>query len=114
MKIAIDSRSVNLHSGTGIGTYTENVISEMININKDDNFTLIWTGEIAEKFKKDNVDFLYSSGRHGRFFENIYIPNKLNDKSIDLYIFPPHDSFCSIPKILNGCIFILTSFHKSF
>ncbi|ENZ01045.1 hypothetical protein HMPREF1092_02214 [Clostridium thermobutyricum] len=88
MKIAIDSRSVNLHSGTGIGTYTENVISEMININKDDNFTLIWTGEIAEKFKNDNVDFLYSSGRHGRFFENIYIPNKLNNKSIDLYHIP--------------------------
>ena len=29
-------------------------------------------------------------------------------------ISPSQDCFCCIPKILNGCIFILISFHESF
>ena len=54
MKVCIDARSVNLHEGTGIGTYTKNVISEMININKEDSFDLIWTGI----FPKTELAFL--------------------------------------------------------
>ena len=69
MKIGIDSRSINLHSGTGIGTYTKNLISEMININKDNEFTLIWTGKIDNNFSKDNTELIYCSGRHSTFFE---------------------------------------------
>lgn len=88
MKIAIDSRSVNLHSGTGIGTYTDNLISEIINIDKKDDFTLIWTGSIASKFKKNNVEFIHSSGKYGRFFENHFIPNNLIQSNIDLYHIP--------------------------
>ena len=30
MKIGIDSRGVNLYSGSGIGTYTKNLIINMI------------------------------------------------------------------------------------
>ena len=50
MKICIDSRSVNLHGGTGIGTYTKNLISEMINLDKNSLFTLIWTGKVDPIF----------------------------------------------------------------
>lgn len=88
MKIGIDSRSVNLHSGTGIGTYTKNLISEMININKDNEFTLIWTGKIDNDFTKDNTELIYCSGRHSTFFEKEYIPNIINSKNLDLYHIP--------------------------
>ena len=88
MKIGIDSRSVNLHSGTGIGTYTKNLISEMININKDNEFTLIWTGKIDNDFTKDNTELIYCSGRHSTFFEKDYIPNIINSKNLDLYHIP--------------------------
>ncbi|WP_297630151.1 glycosyltransferase family 1 protein [uncultured Clostridium sp.] len=88
MKIAIDSRSVNLHSGTGIGTYTNNLVSEMINIDTLNDFTLIWTGSIIQKFKKSNTRFIHSSGKHGRFFENHFTPKKLLDNDIDLYHIP--------------------------
>ena len=30
MKIAIDSRSATLHAGTGIGTYTKNLVLNLI------------------------------------------------------------------------------------
>ena len=88
MKIGIDSRSVNLHSGTGIGTYTKNLISEMININKDNEFTLIWTGKIDNDFTKNNTELIYCSGRHSTFFEKEYIPNIIKSKSLDLYHIP--------------------------
>ena len=88
MKIGIDSRSVNLHSGTGIGTYTKNLISEMININKDNEFTLIWTGKIDNDFTKNNTELIYCSGRHSTFFEKEYIPNIINSKNLDLYHIP--------------------------
>ena len=49
MKIGIDSRGVNLYSGSGIGTYTKNLIINMINNNTKDTFNLIWTGKKNEK-----------------------------------------------------------------
>ncbi|MEG1004643.1 glycosyltransferase family 4 protein [Clostridium sp.] len=88
MKICIDARSVNLHEGTGIGTYTKNLISEMININKEDVFNLIWTGKCKEQFLKDNTNLTLCSGRHGSFFENHYIPNLIKEKEIELYHIP--------------------------
>ncbi|MGL4570271.1 MAG: glycosyltransferase family 4 protein [Clostridium sp.] len=88
MKICIDARSVNLHEGTGIGTYTKNLISEMININREDVFNLIWTGKSKEQFLKDNTNLILCSGRHGSFFENHYIPNLIKEREIELYHIP--------------------------
>ena len=88
MKVCIDARSVNLHEGTGIGTYTKNVISEMINIDKDDSFDLIWTGKSKKEFLKDNTKLTLCSGRRGSFFETYYIPKLIEDKNIDLYHIP--------------------------
>lgn len=88
MKIGIDSRSINLHSGTGIGTYTKNLVKEVLTLDKKNKYTLIWTGEMIEEFNNLNPDFIMSSGKHGRFFENIYIPEILNSKDIDLYHIP--------------------------
>ena len=88
MKVCIDARSVNLHEGTGIGTYTKNVISEMINIDKEDSFDLIWTGKSKKEFLKDNTKLTLCSGRRGSFFETYYIPKLIEDKNIDLYHIP--------------------------
>ncbi|MGL5414182.1 MAG: glycosyltransferase family 4 protein [Clostridium sp.] len=106
MKIAIDSRSVNLHSGTGIGTYTDNLISEMIKINNKDLFTLIWTGDLQEKFKQKNVDYIYTSGKHNLFFERHYIPNNLIDRNIDLYHIPQNGLGFPFEKNLNTVVTI--------
>ena len=67
MRIAIDSRGATLYHGTGIGTYTNNLISEMISINNKDKFTLFCTGKFNNSFEKNNTDIVYSSGRHGSF-----------------------------------------------
>ena len=78
MKIAIDARSATLHQGTGIGTYTNNLISEILSINSKDDFTLFCSGKFNNNFNKENTDIVFSSGRHGSFYEKHYIPNILS------------------------------------
>ena len=51
MKISIDARGINLYNGTGIGTYTENLVKELLNIDKENEFTLFWTGKNYEEYK---------------------------------------------------------------
>ena len=87
MNVAIDSRSATLHAGSGIGTYTKNLISNLQN-NIDLNFNLICTGNIDNSIKNIKKNIIYSSGRHGTFFENYYIPSLLKKNNIDLYHIP--------------------------
>ncbi|OPJ64111.1 glycosyltransferase family 4 protein [Clostridium chromiireducens] len=88
MKIAIDARSATLHHGTGIGTYTNNLISEILSLDSKDYYTLFCTGEFNSAFNKENTNVVYSSGRHGGFYEKCYIPSQLNRFHADLYHIP--------------------------
>ena len=40
MKISIDGRGINLYKGSGIGTYTENVLKELINLDNKNEYTI--------------------------------------------------------------------------
>ena len=105
MKIAIDARSATLHQGTGIGTYTNNLILEMLSIDSKDEFTLFCSGKFNEKFNKKNTNIVYSSGRHGGFYEKLYIPSVLNELHADLYHIPQNgigfDFDTQIPTIVT-------------
>lgn len=52
MNIGIDARGINLYRGSGIGTYTKNLILNLINSNLKDNFNLLWTGNEDKSFIK--------------------------------------------------------------
>jgi glycosyltransferase involved in cell wall biosynthesis len=105
MKIAIDARSANLHHGTGIGTYTENLISEMLSLDSKDEFTLFCSAKFNEQFNKKNSNIVYSSGKHGSFYEKYYIPNELSKSHVDLYHIPQNgigfDFDTEIPTIVT-------------
>ena len=105
MKIAIDARSATLHQGTGIGTYTNNLMSEILSMDSKDEFTLFCSGKFNEEFNKKNTNIVYSSGKHGGFYENYYIPNTLNELHTDLYHIPQNgigfDFDTEIPTIVT-------------
>ena len=105
MKIAIDARSATLHQGTGIGTYTNNLISEILSLDSNDEFTLFCSGKFNEDFNKKNTNIVYSSGRHGSFYEKYYIPNVLKESNADLYHIPQNgigfDFDTKIPTIVT-------------
>jgi len=88
MRIAIDARGINLYNGTGIGTYTENVLKNLINIDTTNNYHIFWSGNNYESIKKDNCKIVMTSKKHQRFFENHYFPESISKENIDIYHMP--------------------------
>lgn len=88
MKIGIDARGVNWYKGTGIGTYTDRILSCMLKFHKENLYHMYWSGENYEYFKGDNSKILMTSKKYHKFFEQYYFPNNLSDENIDIYHIP--------------------------
>lgn len=88
MNIAFDARGVNLYKGTGIGTYTENILKNLADIDIDNVYTLYWAGENESIVKNRNFRYVYVSKRHKRFFEQYYFPHHLKKSGADIYHVP--------------------------
>ena len=88
MRIAIDARGINFYSGTGIGTYTENVLKNLINIDTMNNYHVFWSGNNYESIKKENCKIVMTSKKHQRFFEDNYFPANISNENIDIYHMP--------------------------
>jgi len=88
MKIGIDARGINLYKGTGIGTYTENLVRELLNIDKKNSYTLYWYGTGYEFFKRNNCKINLISKGHHDFFESGYLPYNTVKSNIDIYHIP--------------------------
>lgn len=85
MKIAFDARGINWYRGTGIGTYTENLLKKLLSIDKLNSYTLYWSGESYNKMKRNNTTIKMASKRYHRFFEEYYFPNDIKQNHIDIY-----------------------------
>lgn len=88
MKILIDSRGANWYRGTGIGTYTYNLLKHLITIKNNNLYTLLWSGENFKEFKSNNCNIIMASKKHRKFFEEFYVPNYIENHSINLYHIP--------------------------
>lgn len=89
MLISIDARGATWYTGTGIGTYTKQILSHILNIDKENSYYLFWSGRNYDSFNNyDNVTVSISSRKHHRFWEQYYIPDILRSKKVDLYHVP--------------------------
>jgi glycosyltransferase involved in cell wall biosynthesis len=88
MRIAIDARGVNWYRGTGIGTYTENILRQLIDIDRENYYHIYWSGDDYGNFNTDNSKIVMTSRKHHRFFQQNYIPNNLAKEKIDIYHVP--------------------------
>lgn len=88
MRIALDARGINWYHGTGIGTYTENILLNLINIDKKNDYYIYWSGKNYNKFKRNNSHIIMSSKKHHRFFEDYFFPYNNLNKDIDVYHVP--------------------------
>ncbi|MGY0374311.1 glycosyltransferase family 4 protein [Clostridium sp. JNZ J1-5] len=88
MRIAIDARGINWYRGTGIGTYTENVVKNLINIYNNNYYRLYWSERNYEDYLKNNVDIIMTSKKHPKFFEQNYFNYDLDKSNIDIYHVP--------------------------
>ncbi|MEG1256442.1 glycosyltransferase family 1 protein [Clostridium sp.] len=88
MNIAIDGRGINWYNGSGIGTYTENLLKNLLNIDKDNFYQLYWSGENYQNYQKENTNIVMCSKKYQRFFQDNFFPQNLKGENIDLYHIP--------------------------
>lgn len=88
MHTLIDARGATWYRGTGIGTYTYNLLNNIFEIDKVSSYDLICSGEKIKEFDLDNTKLIMSSKKHQRFFEEYYIPSYGIKENIDLLHIP--------------------------
>jgi glycosyltransferase involved in cell wall biosynthesis len=88
MRIAIDARSVNWYKGTGIGTYTDNVLKQLLKLDTQNYYHIYWSGNDYNSYKNENSKTIMTSRRHKKFFQQYYFPNNLKKENIDIFHIP--------------------------
>lgn len=89
MKIGIDARAAIWYRGTGIGTYTYQLIKNIHEIDKSNEYRYFWPGdEYANLDLGSDMIFNSIEKSKERFWEEIHIPNCLENEKIDVYLVP--------------------------
>ncbi|EKQ50862.1 MULTISPECIES: glycosyltransferase family 1 protein [unclassified Clostridium] len=89
MKIGIDGRAAKWYQGTGIGTYTNELIRGLNNIDSDNDYLIFMPQCDSIKNLKSNfkTEFVASTPSNS-FWDDINVPNILNNADIELYHVP--------------------------
>lgn len=88
MKIAIDARGINWYKGTGIGTYTENLLNHLLTQDKNNFYYIFWSGKDPQNFNRKNSEILLTSLRNYSYFEEVYFSTTISEENIDLLHMP--------------------------
>ncbi|MCY6369862.1 glycosyltransferase family 4 protein [Clostridium ganghwense] len=107
MKIGIDSRAAKWYRGTGIGTYSYQLINSLNKIDCQNKYLLFMpeSNVCSIKFNKNYTIKNISQNMSGNFWNEVNIPNILKTKDIDLYHVPQNG--IGLPKT-KTCRFIIT------
>ena len=110
----IDARGATWYRGTGIGTYTYNLLINILKIDKKSSYDLVCSGEKIPEFEAENTKIIMSSRKHQRFFEDYYIPTYGMKEKIDLLHLPqngmglsPEGDFAKVVTIHDLIPYIL-------
>ncbi|MDT8715631.1 glycosyltransferase family 4 protein [Clostridium sp. 19966] len=90
MKIGIDGRAAKWYRGTGIGNYTYQIINSINNLDNSDDF-LMFMPENCDTDIKFNKNFSVrniSERPSTNFWNEINIPNILQDNEVEIYHVP--------------------------
>lgn len=107
MNIGIDARAAVWYRGTGIGTYTYQLIYNINFYDKINNYLLFFPNKDIKGISPgENINVkLISEDRRDNFWEEVDIPNILTNKEIDTYLVPQNG--IGLPKDKN-CPFAIT------
>jgi len=107
MKIGIDGRAANWYRGTGIGTYTYQLINHINKLDSTTDYTIFMPYKCANKINF-NTNFTINEITEkcsDNFWDEVNIPNILKGKNIDLYHVPQNGIGLPVEK---NCSFIIT------
>ncbi len=89
MKIGIDGRAAQWYRGTGIGTYTHELIRNLNSIDKiNDYLVFLPDCDISHNLNSNFIVKNVESMPSDNFWENVNVPNILNNIDIELYHVP--------------------------
>ncbi|OBR91785.1 MULTISPECIES: glycosyltransferase family 1 protein [Clostridium] len=107
MKIGIDGRAAKWYRGTGIGTYTYQLLNCLNNIDNINNYLLFMPEGFRDNinFKKNfRLDTLPQDNNYN-FWQEVNVPNTIKDTNIQLYHVPQNGVGLPIHK---NCKFVIT------
>lgn len=88
MKIGIDGRAANWYRGTGIGTYTYQLLNNLNKVDNDNDY-LIFLPESSSLNLKDNFKVEATKGAVSEnFWDEVRVPNILSNQQMELYHVP--------------------------
>jgi glycosyltransferase involved in cell wall biosynthesis len=90
MNIAIDGRAANWYRGTGIGTYTYQLINNLNQIDFLNNYLVFLPEEFhfEKEFRNNFKTNIAKQSSLNNFWEEIRVPNVLSENDMDLYHIP--------------------------
>lgn len=88
MRIAIDGRGINWYNGSGLGTYTENLLKNLLNIDKRNYYQIYWSGLNYHQYQCKNTNLVMCSKKYQRYFQENFFPENIKREKIDLYHIP--------------------------
>lgn len=88
MNIAIDIRGTYLYHGTGIGTYTKNLVNNLLSIDHENFYELFYCGGNPDQFKLPHTEVHLLSKKFSSFYEQEYIPSFIRRKNIPIFHIP--------------------------
>lgn len=88
MNISIDGRGINLYHGTGIGTYADSLLNNLLDVDKTNQYLIYWCGDNYKKYKKNNSKIYMVSKKNHNFFQKFYFPQSNVKNNITVHHIP--------------------------
>lgn len=108
MKIGIDGRAAKWYRGTGIGTYTYQLINYINNVDKMNKYKIFMPSECNNMIKfNDNfsISKISSQNQSNNFWDGVNICNPLSESNLQLYHVPQNGVGLPLEK---NCSFVIT------
>ncbi|MCY6485585.1 glycosyltransferase family 1 protein [Clostridium aestuarii] len=107
MRIGIDARAAKWYRGTGIGTYSYQLINSLNKIDHYNDYLLFMpkSSNYNINFNKNYTIRNIAQNVKSNFWDEVNIPNILKNNNIDLYHVPQNG--VGLPKVKN-CPFVIT------
>jgi glycosyltransferase involved in cell wall biosynthesis len=89
MKIGIDARGAIWYRGTGIGTYTFQLIKNLVQVDRKNDYRFFWPGDEFKDLDPSKDEIFNSIERSkDKFWEEVHIPMRVSYEGIDVYHVP--------------------------
>lgn len=106
MKIGLDARGAIWYRGTGIGTYTYQLVKNLYTMDQKNEYRFFWPGDEYKDLDPTEDEIFNSIERSkDKFWEEVHIPMSVEQEKIDIFHVPQNGIGLPLKK---GCLNVVT------